>query len=50
MESSVDSIYKFSLMYRYIMLQEIGMAMEELEPTIVQWVADFNELHLQIKV
>lgn len=29
-------------MYRYIMLQEIGMPVEELESIIAQWVADFN--------
>lgn len=43
-------IYKFSLMYRYIMLQEIGMPVEELEPIMAQWVADFNGQHPQLRV
>ena len=43
-------IYKFSLMYRYIMLQEMGMIAEEIEPSIIQWVEHFNEQHPQLRV
>lgn len=35
-------IYKFSLMYRYIILMEIGLMPFELTPTIKEWVEKFN--------
>lgn len=43
-------IYKFSLMYRYIMLQEIGILAEEIESLIIQYVEHFNEQYPQLRV
>lgn len=44
-------IYKFSLMYRYIMLLELGLPSAELIPIIKVWVEDFNKRygHLMLK-
>ncbi len=35
-------IYKFSLMYRYILLQEIGIESSDILPTIEAWVKSFE--------
>lgn len=36
-------IYKFSLMYRYIMLLELGIDKENVLQTIIKWTEDFDE-------
>lgn len=43
-------IYKFSLLYRYIMLQEIGVESENINPFIIQWVEYFNREYPQLRV
>ena len=43
-------IYKFSLLYRYIMLQEIGIAPKDINPYIVEWVENFNGKYPQLRV
>ena len=43
-------IYQFSLMYRYIMLQEIGVMPEELKPAIIQWLECFNGQFPQLRI
>ncbi|MCM1038407.1 MAG: hypothetical protein NC434_03720 [Ruminococcus sp.] len=43
-------IYKFSLMYRYIMLQEIGVEDKDINPYITEWVESFNRKYLQLRV
>ena len=43
-------IYKFSLMYRYIMLKEIGAEDKDIIPYISEWVEHFNEKYPQLRV
>ena len=43
-------IYKFSLMYRYIMLQEIGVEDKNINSYIFEWVESFNEKYPQLRV
>jgi hypothetical protein len=43
-------IYKFSLMYRYIMLWEIGVEDKDINPYISEWVEHFNEKYPQLRV
>lgn len=43
-------IYKFSLLYRYIMLQEIGVAPKDINPYITKWVENFNLKYPQLRV
>lgn len=43
-------IYKFSLMYRYIMLQEIGVEDEDINVYLSEWVENFNEKYPQLRV
>lgn len=43
-------IYKFSLMYRYIMLQEIGVEAEKINPYIIEWVENFNMEFTRLRV
>lgn len=43
-------IYKFTLMYRYIILQEIGVEDKNINPYIAEWVESFNEKYPQLRV
>ena len=43
-------IYNFSLMYRYIMLQEIGVEAEKINPYMIEWIEGFNEKFPQLRV
>ena len=43
-------IYKFSLMYRYIMLREIGVEDKNVNPYISEWVENFNGKYPQLRV
>lgn len=43
-------IYKFSLMYRYIMLQKIGVEDKNINPYIFEWVENFNREYPQLRV
>lgn len=43
-------IYKFSLMYRYIMLQEIGVEDKNINSYIAEWVESFNDKYPQLRV
>ncbi len=43
-------IYKYSLMYRYIMLQEIGAEDKDINLYISEWVDNFNEKYPQLRV
>ncbi len=43
-------IYKFSLMYRYIMLQDIGIEDKDINPYISKWVENFNAKYSHLRV
>ena len=43
-------IYKFSLMYRYIMLREIGVEDKDINPYIAEWAEHFNGRYPQLRV
>lgn len=43
-------IYKFSLMYRYIMLKEIGVEDKDINSYISEWVENFNRKYPQLRV
>lgn len=43
-------IYKFSLMYRYMMLLEIGIASSELETTMEKWLEKFNSEYKSLMI
>ena len=43
-------IYKFALMYRYIMLQEIGVEPKDIISYITEWVEYFNGQYPQLRV
>lgn len=43
-------IYKFSLLYRYIMLQEIGIEDKTINPYINEWIENFNNQYPQLRV
>lgn len=43
-------IYKFSLMYRYIMLREIGVEDKNINPYISEWVENFNREYPQLRM
>lgn len=43
-------IYKFSLMYRYIMLQEIGVENKDINPYISEWIEHFNGRYPRLRV
>ena len=43
-------IYKFSLLYRYIMLQEIGIEDKIINLYINEWIENFNNQYPQLRV
>lgn len=43
-------IYKFSLMYRYIMLKEIGVEDKDINSYIFEWVENFNGKYPRLRV
>ena len=43
-------IYKFSLLYRYIMLQAIGIEDKTINPYINEWIENFNNQYPQLRV
>ena len=43
-------IYKFSLLYRYIMLQEIGIENKIINPYINEWIENFNNQYPQLRL
>lgn len=43
-------IYKFSLMYCYIMLREIGVEDKNINPYISEWVENFNREYPQLRM
>jgi hypothetical protein len=43
-------IYKFSLLYRYIILQEKGIEDKVINPYIAEWVENFYKEYSQLRV